>query len=156
MRSDLWRLSWCTTKRLGKKADRVGALDKLAEKRRKPKVAGKTYISVEKDGKMLFVRGNEQLVGWSKDACEKRLVKLLEEANGNFKAPSVVAFWDKLYQMNDSADDMKRAHAAYCILMCELVWDKLATPPPVVEPDIFSAPELVHDLAEDIFGGFGV
>lgn len=142
--------------KLAEKTDIVGALDKIAERRRRPKVAAKSYVVVNQDGKTVFVRGQEKLVAWSVDACESRLIKLLEQVGGDSGAPAVIEFWAKLHQWLDQEDDMKRAHAEKCVNTMEEVWGKLLTPPPMAEPDIFSAPELVDNLSDDIFAGFGV
>lgn len=142
--------------KLAEKADIVGALDKIAERRRRPKVAARTYRISELNGSTVFSRGKEQLVTWSAKACETRLIKLLEDVAGDTRSPAVLEFWANIHNFLNQEDDMKLAYAVRCVDMMEEVWNRLLTPPPMAEPDIFSAPELVDNLSDDIFAGFGV
>lgn len=129
------------TIRLGKNGSKVSALDRRAKLRRK--AAGKpkvTYQRFEKDGKVMYVRGEEKRMVPSEAACRERLVKLLEAAGGEVSHQSVKDFWIEQGAKFFSPDDLICAWQEETYPRLSKVWEELISPPAV--PDLLAEFEL--------------
>lgn len=90
----------------------------------------KDYVVLtEADGNITFKRGNLSIALPSEDACYKRLVKLVEDAGGDVKDPSIDKFWKERHDAMMDPDQMKSAWAQACYDRLFEQWDKLYTPP---------------------------
>lgn len=96
------------------------------------------YERLEKDGKVKYVRGSEQLMVPSVEACRERLVKLLEQTGGATIHPDVTTFWMKQAASCNVEDKMKSAWANEVFTRLMRCWDELQEP------------------ATDLFSGFGL
>lgn len=106
------------------------------------------FTRIEKDGIAAYTDGTQVLKIASDTVCRERLIRLLEEAEGNAQHVTVYRFWQDRAKEIGSADELRSAWAAEYFQRLSKVWDELVTPPPATQ-------EPAEDT-EDAFSGFGI
>lgn len=87
------------------------------------------FARIEKDGRVGFTNGYRKLTVPTRNALRERLVKLLEEVNGDKDHRKVTDFWKDRAKDCGSSDDMTRAWGCETFERLYESWQELITPP---------------------------
>jgi len=108
----------------------------------------KDWARIERDGKVAYVRGrNDVLRLPSDDVCREKLIVLLEKTKGDPEHAIAKEFWLERARDIADSDPMKAAWSSEVFAKLSDLWEQLASRP---------APVLPAEEEVDVFSQFGL